>query len=200
MLRGRYLLRGAAVSFRETTIDRVIGIEGGYSDHPGDSGGRTRYGVTEALARRHGYTGAVRELPLDTARAILATEFWEPLRLGDVASLGLLRTAEEMFEAAVNVGPGAPAKWLQGALNGLNRGGRLYPDLQVDGAVGRRTLDALRSLADADGRGRTDELLVTILNVRQGAHYLDLCARREKDEAFIRGWLRHRVMLRGEGA
>ena len=32
-------------------IDELIDREGGYSDHPQDRGGATRWGVTEAVAR-----------------------------------------------------------------------------------------------------------------------------------------------------
>lgn len=33
-------------------IDAVIAREGGFSDHPADRGGATRWGITEAVARR----------------------------------------------------------------------------------------------------------------------------------------------------
>jgi lysozyme family protein len=35
-------------------IEEVVAREGGYSDHPADEGGATRWGVTEAVARAHG--------------------------------------------------------------------------------------------------------------------------------------------------
>ena len=41
----------------DTLIDGVIGREGGYSNHPADRGGPTRWGVTEAVARANGYRG-----------------------------------------------------------------------------------------------------------------------------------------------
>ena len=181
---------------RERAIDHVIGIEGGYSDHPADSGGRTRWGITEATARRHGYQGDMRGLPRELAVEIYEGEYWAPLRCGEIAALGLPRTAGELFESGVNVGIRPPARWIQRAMNALNRAGALYADVAEDGVVGAQTLQAALALAEADGAPEADRLLTTILNVRQGAYYLDLCARRVKDEAFIRGWLRHRVVLR----
>ena len=43
-------------------VDELIEREGGYVNHPADKGGPTRYGITEAVARAHGYAGAMAEL------------------------------------------------------------------------------------------------------------------------------------------
>ena len=51
-------------------IDDIIGREGGFSDHPADRGGATRWGITEAVARAHGWTGPMREFPRAEAEAI----------------------------------------------------------------------------------------------------------------------------------
>ena len=53
----------------DTLIDDLIDREGGYVDHPADRGGRTCFGITEAVARAHGYDGAMRDLPRATAAA-----------------------------------------------------------------------------------------------------------------------------------
>lgn len=39
-------------AWRET-----LGKEGGYSNHRDDPGGATTFGITEAVARHHGYKG-----------------------------------------------------------------------------------------------------------------------------------------------
>jgi lysozyme family protein len=46
-------------------IDELIEREGGYVNHPGDKGGPTRFGNTEAVARAQGYTGPMALLPRD---------------------------------------------------------------------------------------------------------------------------------------
>lgn len=53
-----------------TLIEDVIDREGGYVDHPADRGGATRYGITQAVARAEGYTGAMRDLPRALAARI----------------------------------------------------------------------------------------------------------------------------------
>lgn len=103
----------------------VVAREGGYSDHASDPGGKTRYGVTEAVARAHGYTGDMRALPLDTARAIYRADYWETCRCGDLP----WPLALHVFDAAVNQGVGPAVKMLQRAL-----------DTVQDGKIGSQTL------------------------------------------------------------
>ena len=40
-------------------IEELIEREGGYVNHPRDKGGPTRFGITESVARAHGYSGAM---------------------------------------------------------------------------------------------------------------------------------------------
>jgi hypothetical protein len=56
----------------EGLIDALIDREGGYVNHSADKGGPTCFGITEAVARAHGYRGAMRELPRDEARKSIA--------------------------------------------------------------------------------------------------------------------------------
>ena len=51
-------------------INALIEREGGYSNHPADKGGPTCFGITESVARAHGYRGAMKDLPRDEAVAI----------------------------------------------------------------------------------------------------------------------------------
>ena len=43
----------------ERLIDDLIEREGGFVNHPADRGGATCFGITEAVARAHGYSGAM---------------------------------------------------------------------------------------------------------------------------------------------
>jgi lysozyme family protein len=51
-------------------IDELIAREGDFVDHPADIGGPTRWGITQAVARRHGYTGEMHALPRHMAVAM----------------------------------------------------------------------------------------------------------------------------------
>lgn len=174
-------------------LNVLLGIEGGYSDHAADSGGKTRYGITEAVARAHGYTGEMRALPLALAKDIYRLDYWDRMRLGDVARLSE-PIAGELFDTGVNGGPGLAGEFLQRSLNVLNQGGKDYPDIVQDGEIGPRTLAALRAFL-ALRRAPGERVLLKMLNCLQGAFYVGLAESRAKDEAFILGWFTHRVVI-----
>jgi lysozyme family protein len=60
----------------EQLVDALIEREGGYVNHPADKGGPTSFGITEAVARAHGYRGPMRQLPRDEAAAIYRRLYW----------------------------------------------------------------------------------------------------------------------------
>lgn len=172
-------------------VGHIIEREGGYVDHPDDSGGATCWGITEALARQHGYAGRMRELTQDEARRIYHDEFWAPLQLDGIYSLSP-QAAEELFDTAVNTGKAMAAGWLQRTLNAFNLKATIYADLKVDGQIGPATLNALRTyltFRKKDG----ERVLLRALNSLQGAFYISLAEKREKDESFVFGWLLNRV-------
>jgi lysozyme family protein len=176
-----------------SAFDTVIGVEGGYSNNPADSGGATMYGITEVVARSHGYVGDMRSMPLGVAQAIYRAQYWNLLHLDDVANANQ-QIALEVFDSAVNCGVGTVGRWLQRALNAFNQQGRDYPDVEVDGVVGPMTLAGLRRLLAARGdRGVT--ALLRALNCQQGSYYLDLAERRPANEAFEFGWFSDRVTI-----
>jgi len=84
------------------------------------------------------------------------------------------------------------ARFLQRALNVLNRRGKDYPDLKVDGHVGRRTVAALTAYLKKRGSAG-ETVLYRMLNALQGARYVKLAERYEKNEEFEHGWFANRV-------
>jgi lysozyme family protein len=103
----------------------IVGLEGGYSDDPKDPGGKTRYGITEAVARARGYLGDMRQLPLDVASEIYRADYWDACRCEQLPwPLSLY-----VFDAAVNQGVKPAVFLLQRAL-----------DTVQDGHIGPQTL------------------------------------------------------------
>lgn len=174
-------------------INDIIEREGGYVDHPDDPGGATCYGVTEHVARANGYTGPMRELPRHLAYKIYEQQYFRRPGFHLVYEVSPA-VAEELTDTGVNMGAVIPATFLQRSLNVLNRCQRLYPDLKADGVIGAQTIGALRSYLEARGR-EGEAMLVRNLNILQGARYFELTERREANEAFYFGWLKHRVAL-----
>lgn len=172
------------------TIDAIIEVEGGYVDDPDDSGGETNYGITVATARGYGYQGAMVDLPRSIAFDIYAEVYWDSLR-GDALAEVSEAIAAEVVDTGVNCGTPVAGKFLQRALNVLNNRENLYADVTVDGHVGGKTVAALQAYTNA----RAERAMLKALNCLQGARYIELAERREKDERFLYGWLTHRVEL-----
>lgn len=172
-------------------IEKTLLVEAGFSNHPDDSGHETNWGITEALARKYNYFGNMKELSRGQAIHIYQQEFWFPLQCGQIAQISPT-IAYELFDTAVNQGTGVSARYLQRSLNSLNRRQSDYPDIAVDGVIGAKTLEAFRSYM-ARRKLPGELVLFRMLNALQGAFYVDLVERREKDETFIFGWFLHRV-------
>jgi len=99
--------------------------EGGFTV---DNGGATMYGVTEAVARKFGYAGEMKDLPLDIAKSIAKKNYWDPNKLDQLPS----KLAFQVFDAVYNGGPAV--KWLQRAIG-----------TSQDGIVGANTIATARS-------------------------------------------------------
>ena len=175
----------------EALIDALIEREGGYSNHPADRGGPTKFGITEAVARAHGYSGAMRELPREEAVAIYKRLYWLRPRFDQVAERSAA-IAAELFDTGVNMGPAVAATFLQRALSALNRNRKDYADLVPDGRVGPATLAALDSFLKLRKAGG-ETVLLRALDALQGERYLRLAERRPANEAFLYGWLANRI-------
>jgi lysozyme family protein len=112
----------------DDAFDALIGNESGYSNNPKDPGGETMWGVTAHVARAYGYTGPMRDLPRETAKAIAKKLYWDPLCLDQFDS----RVAFQIFDA--NYNGGHPVIWMQGASGA-----------KVDGLLGPQTIAAVQA-------------------------------------------------------
>lgn len=174
----------------EAALDVLIGKEGAYSNHPSDTGGETMWGITIAVARANGYTGPMRSMPRSVAKDIYRRKYL----IGpgyDRVALQSSAVAEELFDTGVNMGPSIGSTFLQRLLNGLNRQGKDYADIKVDGDIGPGTLGALKAyLAKRGADG--EKVLLKGLNALQGARYVSLAEGRQANEDFLHGWLLNR--------
>lgn len=109
----------------DEAFERLLIHEGGYSDHAADPGGKTMFGITEAVAREWGYVGPMYKLPKPLAKEIYRNKYWDAVKADKLPEA--VRYA--VFDAAVNSGPSQSVKWLQEAIGAT-----------PDGVVGPQTI------------------------------------------------------------
>lgn len=172
-------------------LDALLEREGGYVDHPADRGGPTNWGITERVARAFGYCGSMQDMPRSVAKQIYAEQYWVAPGFALVNDHSAA-VAEELLDTGVNMGPLVAGRFLQRALNAFNLEAKTYPDLAVDGVIGRMTIAALRAFLAHRGKDG-HVVLLRALNAQQGERYLAIAEGRASQEAFAFGWFLHRV-------
>ena len=110
-------------------LEHVLKHEGGFVDHPKDSGGMTNLGVIRAVFEewvgRESTEKEMRALTPADVSTLYKRNYWDRVK-GDELPDGLNYC---VFDAAVNSGTGRAAKWLQEAVGAV-----------ADGAIGPNTL------------------------------------------------------------
>lgn len=179
-------------------IARTVKVEGGYVNDPDDSGGETKYGITKDVAEEfrvswddYLWTGTMRTMPVEFAQDVYTYKYYLKPRINMIAECSHM-IAEEVFDAGVNSGTMLPIEWLQKTLNVLNNREKYYKDISEDGIMGSGTQAALQAYLDYRGE-EGEKVLYNAINCLQGAFYINLAHRREKDEKFVYGWMSHRL-------
>lgn len=173
-------------------IAGVCALEGGFVNNPKDPGGATNHGVTESVARAHGYTGDMRQLPQQYAAGILYQDYVVKPGFAPFVELSPA-VAAELVDSAVNTGPKQPSLWLQLALNALSQEGKAYPQIPVDGKIGEQTVHAYEGLVKARGKTVACQLMLKSLDGQQAAYYLQISTSTPKLQEFTAGWMLNRV-------
>lgn len=114
----------------DEAFTELLGHEGSYSNNDADPGGETMWGVTKRVAEASGYTGAMRDFPVEMAKQIYRRHYWDPVKADELPPA--LRYA--VFDAAVNSGVQQSIKWLQAAIGA-----------DIDGRIGAQTIAMARA-------------------------------------------------------
>ncbi len=169
----QYLAEGDSMYIKEQTfsnkfkssVDLVLKHEGGYVNHPDDTGGPTNKGITLKTFRRFikpkGTIADLKKLTTNQARSIYKQQYWDTCSCNDLP-LGI---DHAVFDYSVNSGPLKARKALQKALG-----------VPEDGRIGPKTIDAAKS----HNIGYTIEILCS-----QRLKYLE---NRPNAKTFLNGW------------
>ena len=155
----------------EKIFDYLLKVEGGYSDDKYDKGGKTKYGIIEEEARKYGYKGYMRDMPLYIARDIYNKKYYHKNGLDTLKSD---KIALYICDWIVNSGSWG-AKKAQAALNELGF------DLRVDGILGKKSLSALNEVDETKFLEKYHDL--------QRRYYRAIVANKPSQKVFLKGWL-----------
>lgn len=178
----------------KTALKETLGIEGGTSNNRLDRGGFTYKGISrnnwphwagwEIIDRWLNNWDAMSladENELDElVESFYLVNFWDRVSLSQIINQ---KIANELFDTGVNAHPRKAVRFLQTALNLLNRNGVLYPDIKVDEILGIKTLELTNKHPYPDA-------LLKLLNGLQLSYYIAICEKNPSQEEFLRGWLK----------
>ena len=148
-------------------IDATLKHEGGYSNHPSDPGGETKFGI----AKRSHPDVDIASLTLDRAKDIYRSDYW-PDAYDQIDNQAI---ATKLFDTGVNVGLKHAVQILQEAL--YNCGDT---SIVSDGQFGPATLAAVNNM-EPNG-------LLFQMRAAQGAYYQHLMDGNPKLRVFAKGW------------
>jgi lysozyme family protein len=173
--------------------------EGGYVNDPVDRGGETYRGIArvhhpdwsgwgriDAARRKKGFPkilGSDRSLQAKV-KSFYKKAYWDRFGGDDMPDQAV---ANELYDTAVNMGVRRAVRFLQSSLNLLNRNQRDYDDLVIDGWFGAKSLASVNALLEKD---RRSDALVKLMNIQQGARYIEIMAHDSSQERFARGWIK----------
>lgn len=166
----------------------VVYVEGGYTNNPDDPGGKTKYGITERVARAYGYTGQMENLSLEQANAIYETLYVKDPGFDKLVLISPA-VAHKLIDAGVNVGTARVSFWFQEALNAYSRGGMDYPQIRPDGIIGTRTIETYKLLQKKRGEVTACTLMLKALDGYQLEYYFSL----KSYYKFVVGWVDKRI-------
>lgn len=169
------------------SLSFVLANEGGYSNDLHDRGGETNMGITAGTMRRAYNDGLVshtdvKTLTRDEAAVIYERYYWRPSHACDMdAPLCTLH-----FDASVNHGVGGAGKLLQRTINNYAAKAGLDARVDVDGAVGPKTLSALCQCLDLKGNV---SLICEIYCNQREAYYKAIVENNPSQKVFWNGWM-----------
>src|SRR5688572_24204811 len=160
----------------ENFAGKLLRLEGGYVNHPLDSGGPTKYGVILAVWQEHGYdkdndgdidAEDIKRLTEDDAKYIAKKIFWDYFQADFILNDSV---AQFIVDWGYNSGRKTVAKIVQQLLN-----------LDSDGIIGTQTLTAINC---------TDqEKLFNKLLIERKVFLNNIIKRKPEKVVFYDGWM-----------
>ena len=176
------------------SIMGILQVEAGYSNDVDDSGGETIGGISrnnwphwegwnvvDGLKTSSGFP-KILMFSVELRKHILEfykENFWDKVG-GDKIADG--KIAYELMDTAINQGIKNAVRDVQRSLNLLNNQGKFGEDIEVDGFIGKETIDAINSYP-------FPWAISSSINGFQFNRYVAITEKNPSQEKFFRGWL-----------
>lgn len=161
-------------------FEYILQVEGGYSNDKADKGGKTKYGIIETEARRHGYTGDMKDLTKNIAEDIYRKKYYLANNLDKIKDN---RVALSIADWTINSGSWGLKK-AQRTVNNI-----LGNILVEDGQLGDKSITAINSIAP--------DTFLNEYHKLQRAFYQAIVDNNSSQKVFLKGWL-NRVLRKEE--
>lgn len=170
--------------------------EGGYVNDPNDKGGETYRGISRRMhpdwkgwmivdnykkIKQLGRNEFINSADLEWhVESFYKENFWN---INNLSALNNQEIANELFDTGVNMGTKTAAKFLQKAINLLNRNQKDYQDIDEDGIIGSITINLVNT-------HKYQNAVLRTINGLQFMKYVEICERDKSQENNFRGWLK----------
>lgn len=159
-------------------VEKLLGIESGYVDHPLDRGGETSWGISKRRYPEEDIATVSRE----RAKELYRRDFWNPLYEKLDQPL-----ADKILDLTVNLPHGDARPYFETDMRGIRLVQQAIASLgnkaiDIDGHFGPQTLQALRL-----GSGPK---LLRAIRQQQADYYIDLVREKPAQLVFLKGWFR----------
>lgn len=151
----------------EILFKYILLVEGGYSNHKNDRGGKTKYGITQAVARNYG----IEDLTIEQAKEIYYKKYYLKNKLDKVDNV---KIALSIFDFVVNSG-----------LYGIRKAQQALKELgykiTIDGIIGEQTIKYLNVVNENKFLAKYHELQIRFYNT--------LANSKPSQKVFLKGWI-----------
>ena len=190
----------------DEAFGKTAAIEGGYVFDPDDAGGETYKGISRRFNPSWGGWDKIDEVKKanpgkrkfdnifdqddalqQEVKLFYKQSYWDRFWGDDIP---VQEIGEELFDTGVNLGVRRAVRFLQEGLNLLNRNQKNYVDILEDGLFGNKSLKTLNAYLNIDDAS----VLLKVMNIFQGMHYIEYMRKDPVQEKYARGWLK-RVKL-----